>query len=277
MKKNAANSPIGIFDSGVGGLTVLKEIISILPSEDIVYFGDTARVPYGSKSSDTIKRYAIQDSNFLVSRSVKAIVVACNTVSSNAMQILRSGYDIPFIDVLEPNAAFAAEKTRNGRIGVIGTSATIESGAYERKLHSIDKSIRVFQQAAPLLVPLAEENWKDRSVIDAVLESYLKPLMRKNIDTLILGCTHYPVFEQRIRKICRGVRVINSARHTAFTVREILSGSGMLNTKNKKGHTDFYLSDIPRNFSLISRRFLKTDIPAIEKIDIESYQSIAVF
>lgn len=271
MKKSAANNPIGIFDSGVGGLTVLKEIISILPNENIVYFGDTARVPYGSKSSDTIKRYAIQDSNFLVSQGVKAIVVACNTVSSNAMQILRTQYDIPFIDVLEPNAAYAAVKTRNLRIGVIGTSATVESGAYEMKLRSIDKRIKVFQQAAPLLVPLAEENCKDKSVIDAVLESYLKPLTKKNIDTLILGCTHYPVFEHRIKRICRGVTVINSARHTAFTVREILSESGMLNMGNKKGHTDFFLSDIPRNFSLISRRFLKTEIPATEKIDIESY------
>jgi len=177
MKRNASSDPIGIFDSGVGGLTVLKEIVSLLPNENIVYFGDTARVPYGSKSSETIKHYALQDSNFLLSKGVKLIVVACNTVSSNAMSLLKSKFHVPFIDVLEPNAVYASKMTKSNRIGVIGTSATIESKAYVNTINSINSQITVFQKPTPLLVPFAEENWNDNTVIDAVLKSYLRQLL----------------------------------------------------------------------------------------------------
>jgi glutamate racemase len=273
MKRKIQNKPIGIFDSGVGGLTVLKEVLKQLPNENIIYFGDTARVPYGSKSVETIKKFAMQDSSFLKSMDVKMIVVACNTVSSNAMNLLRENFDIPFVDVLLPNAMYASQVTRKKRIGVIGTPATIESGAYSKIIKKFNKSHKVFSLATPLLVPLAEEGLVENKATEIILRDYLKKLIKKDIDTLILGCTHYPLFERKIREISGdNVQVVNSARQTARTVKSMLEDLGMLNSDNKKGDIRFFLSDIPRNFRKIAQRFLKQNIAGeVSKIDIENY------
>lgn len=274
MKKNYQNRPIGIFDSGVGGLTVLKEIVKILPNEDIIYFGDTARVPYGTKSADTIKKFAFQDVNFLLSKNVKIIVVACNTVSSNAMEDLKLKYkNIPFVDVLMPNAIYASQITNNFNIGVIGTPATILSSAYKKSLKRLNPKIKVFSKMTPLLVPLAEEGFTKGQIVDNILKHYLKSLIRKNIDTLILGCTHYPLFEKSISKICgKNISVINSAKHTARTVKNILEDYNIENYENKKGDIQIFLSDIPINFDKILKRFLKIRLShKIEKINIDNF------
>ncbi|MDD3804459.1 MAG: glutamate racemase [bacterium] len=273
MKRKTQSKPIGIFDSGVGGLTVLKEVLKQLPNENIIYFGDTARVPYGSKSVETIRRFALQDSAFLKSMDVKMIVVACNTVSSNAMNLLRENFDVPFVDVLLPNAMYASQVTRKNRIGVIGTPATVESGAYSRIIKKFNPQHKVFSEATPLLVPLAEEGLIESEATEIILKNYLSRLLLKDIDALILGCTHYPLFEKKIKEIAGSeVHVVNSARQTARTVKSMLEDSNMLNCANKKGDVRFFLSDIPRNFKKIAQRFLKQNIAGkVTRIDIESY------
>lgn len=270
--RKTSNRPIGVFDSGVGGLTVVKELIRNMPNEHIVYFGDTARVPYGSKSVKSISHFALQDASFLMTKKVKMIIVACNTVSSNAMPVLTSRFDIPFVDVLKPNGEYAASATKNNRIGIIGTYATIESGAYEKYIKKLNPSAKIFSMPTPLLVPIAEEGWTGTDIAEKVLEKYLKPILTKNIDTLILGCTHYPLFENKIKAITgKSVNIVNSARYTASTVRIILRDTGITSRRATTGKTDFYLSDIPRNFSSIARRFLKQDVCNVKRIDIESY------
>lgn len=266
------NRPIGVFDSGVGGLTVVKELIRHMPNEHIVYFGDTARVPYGPKSVKSISHFALQDAAFLMTRNVKMIIVACNTVSSNAMPALTSKFDIPFVDVLKPNAEYAASATKNNRIGIIGTYATIESGAYEKHIKKFNPSAKMYSMPTPLLVPIAEEGWTGTDIAERVLEKYLKPILSKNIDTLILGCTHYPLFENKIKAITgKSVNIVNSARYTASTVTIMLRDMGIASHSPTTGKTDFYLSDIPRNFSSIAKRFLKQDVCNVKRIDIESF------
>lgn len=273
MKRNQNNLPIGVFDSGVGGLTVVREILRQLPNENVVYFGDTARLPYGTKSSSTITHFAMQDSRFLLSKNVKMIVVACNTVSSNSMHVLRRALDVPLLDVLKPNAELAAHTTKNNRIGIIGTPATIESGSYEKIITKHNKKARVFTLATPLLVPLAEAGWTNKQATFLILDEYIQKLLKKNIDTLILGCTHYPLFESMIKRICTNkVNVINSARETAQTVKLILDEREMANRGKRKGDINFYLSDIPRNFPSITKRFLNSNIKSkFRQIDIEQY------
>ncbi|HAF08313.1 MAG: glutamate racemase [bacterium] len=274
MKKKLQNSPVGIFDSGIGGLTVLKEIRKVLPNEDLIYFGDTARVPYGIKSVATIQKYAIQDVNFLLKKDVKLIVVACNTVSSNAMDILRTKFkNIPFVDVLIPNALYASQITNNLKIGVIGTPATIGSGSYRKVLKRFNPKIKVFSKMTPLLVPLAEEGFLKGEITRLVLKNYLGGLINKNIDTLILGCTHYPLFEKEISKICgKKISIVNSALQTARTVKNILEDNDIENRKETFGNIKIYLSDIPVNFSKTVYKFLKLDLKnGIEKVDIEKY------
>lgn len=266
------NRPIGVFDSGVGGLTVVKELIRHMPNEHIVYFGDTARVPYGPKSVKSISHFALQDAAFLMTRNVKMIIVACNTVSSNAMPALTSKFDIPFVDVLKPNAEYAASATKNNRIGIIGTYATIESGAYEKHIKKFNPSAKMYSMPTPLLVPIAEEGWTGTDIAERVLEKYLKPILSKNIDTLILGCTHYPLFENKIKAITgKSVNIVNSARYTASTVTIMLRDMGIASHSPTTGKTDFYLSDIPRNFSSIAKRFLQQDVCNVKRIDIESF------
>ena len=188
--------PIGVFDSGIGGLTVVKRISSYLPQEDVVYFGDTARVPYGSKSNSTVVEYSLQDARFLISKNVKAIVVACNTASSTALDELKNSFNVPIIGMIEPGSQMAVKETRNKRIGVIGTRATITNQAYSKTIKSIDPHIKVFERACPLFVPLAEEGWINHQATRLIAEEYLEGLKQYDIDTLVLGCTHYPILAE---------------------------------------------------------------------------------
>ena len=263
------SKPIGVFDSGVGGLTVAREILRHLPDETIVYFGDTARVPYGTKSKEAITRFALEDARFLISKDVKMIVVACNSVSSNALGCLKEEFDIPIIGVIEPGARAACEATRNNKVGVIGTSATIESGAYEEAIHRHRRNVDVISAACPLFVPLVEEGWLDEKITVDVAKEYLVPLLEKGIDTLLLGCTHYPLLEQSIAMVTGSeVMLVDSAETTAKEVAE-LSRSGQ---PAEKGHGDrahqFFLSDIPRNFAEIGKRFLGREIEPVHRVDL---------
>ncbi len=277
MKKSSINntnsslseSPIGIFDSGVGGLTVVKEIMKILPFEAIVYFGDTARVPYGTKSKETITRFATEDATFLLDFGVKAIVVACNTASSNSLQYLKENFNIPIIGVIDPVVVYACKKTRNKKIGVIGTTATIESGAYEKRIKEILTGAAVYSKDCPLFVPLAEEGWTDRQATLLIAQEYLKDLLDKGIDTLVLGCTHYPILKDVIQKIIdTHVHLIDSAYSTAIALKELLEKMNLLQKTASTAEPRFFLSDIPRKFSDIAERFLGEKIVKITVVDV---------
>jgi glutamate racemase len=195
------NKPIGIFDSGVGGLTVVKQIFRRLPNEEIVYLGDTARVPYGTKSPETIKRFAVENADFLMKFKVKLIVVACNTVSSTSMDILREKFSIPIVGVIKPGAEKAVQITRNNKVGIIGTYTTVKSKAYEKEIRHFSRDVETVSKACPLFVPLVEEGWLKEEITFSIVKKYLKPLMAKKIDTLILGCTHYPLLKSVISKV----------------------------------------------------------------------------
>ena len=201
MSTSLKEKPIGVFDSGIGGLTVVKHLSAVLPNEHIVYFGDTARVPYGSKSNSTVIEYSIQDTNFLLHKNVKIVVVACNTASSIAISELQNKFSVPVIGVIIPGAQMAVNETVNRRIGVIGTRATIGNQAYSKAIKKIDKDIQVFEKACPLFVPLAEEGWTHHRATHEIAEEYLKELKEKEIDTLVLGCTHYPILSDVIQEV----------------------------------------------------------------------------
>ncbi|GFI60917.1 glutamate racemase [Clostridiales bacterium] len=263
--------PIGIFDSGVGGLTVVKEIVRALPNENTVYFGDTARVPYGDKSKDVVTKYSKQIVRFLLTKNVKAIVAACNTVSSNSLDELRRSYDVPIIGVVEPGVRSVIGATKNKKVGIIGTEATIRSGMYSTLLHEADSSIEVFSKSCPLFVPLAEEGWYDNQVARLTAQMYLNELLCCGIDTLLLGCTHYPLLKQCIGEtIGESVKIVDPAKYTAENIEEILRKEEMLNDGSEKPTSVFYVSDITNKFEKICLKTLKrTYTPA--KIDIESY------
>lgn len=264
------SNPIGVFDSGIGGLTVVKRINSFLPNENIVYFGDTARVPYGTKSNETVTEYALQDANFLVKKNVKLIVVACNTVSSVAMDVLRKKYDIPVIGMIKPGALSAVEATRNGKIGVIGTNATINNKAYSTELKKLDKKLTVIEKACPLFVPLAEEGWIDHKATKLIAEEYLAELRGKGVDTLILGCTHYPILADVIRNVMgKDITLIDSGTAASTIVETHLHGKGLRNVSNLLGFDDFYVSDLPGKFREIAERFLGKRVENISKVDID--------
>ncbi len=263
------NKPIGVFDSGVGGLTVAREILRHLPDETIVYFGDTARVPYGTKSREAITRFALEDARFLVSKDVKMIVVACNSVSSNALGRLKEEFGIPVLGVIEPGARAACRTTRNNKVGVIGTSATIESGAYKEAIHRCSQEVDVISAACPLFVPLVEEGWLDKKITVDVAKEYLVPLLEKGIDTLLLGCTHYPLLERAIAMVTGSeVTLVDSAETTAKEVAELVrSGGPVANGHGERAH-QFFLSDIPRNFTEIGKRFLGREIEPVQRVDL---------
>lgn len=261
------NRPIGIFDSGIGGLTVLKEMRRELPAEDLVYFGDTAHVPYGTKSKETITRFSVDNVTFLQSFDVKAVIVACNTASSLALETLKDRFALPMIGVIEPGAAQALKQTKNGRIGVIGTKATIGSGAYEACLKRIDPSVKVFSEACPLFVPLVEEGWLDGDVASKVAKSYLAPLKNFGIDTLILGCTHYPLLMDTIRKtLGPSVRLVNSAEETAREAKRLLERLKLGRPPARASEMRFYVSDEPEQFRTLGERFLGQSIRAVAKV-----------
>lgn len=263
--------PIGVFDSGIGGLTVVKRLFSTLPKESIVYFGDTARVPYGSKSNQTVVEYSIQDTNFLLSKNVKAVVVACNTASSIAIEELRKRFDVPVIGMIEPGASMAVNQTRNKKIGVIGTRATIGNKAYSNAIKKIDNEIEVFEKACPLFVPLAEEGWTNHRATIEIAEEYLRELRNQEIDTLVLGCTHYPILSDVIQEVIGDdVKLIDSGVASSENVRNEIARIGLETNSAVPGQASFYVSDIPTTFKQVAELFLGQPVDEVIKVDIES-------
>jgi glutamate racemase len=257
--------PIGVFDSGVGGLTVVKALRDLLPNEDIVYLGDTARVPYGPKSAETVQRYALELAQMLMGKNAKALVVACNTVSSVALPVLTKKFPVPVIGVIDPGARAALQATRNRHIGVIGTRATIRSGAYENALRSANSNVRVSSRACPLLVPLIEEGLLDDDVTDQVIERYLEPLLANGIDTLVLGCTHYPLLTGAIaRALKREIALVDSARNCAIAVHEMLDGYSLRASATARGKLHIALTDAADNFLNVARDALQLNFGEIE-------------
>jgi len=259
---------IGVFDSGVGGLTVVKELIRQLPNEDIIYFGDTARVPYGIKSRETVIRFSIENILFLLKHDVKLICVACNTVSSFALPVIKNHFRVPIVGVITPGVREAVYASRNKRVGVIGTRGTINSRAYELEIKQLDPSVKVTAVACPLFVPFAEEGWLGGNVVIDVAKSYLKPLKEAGVDTVILGCTHYPLLKPVIKKVMgEGVELIDSAKQVAIEVKEILASESLCNTKHKGVHK-FYVSDNPEWFKDIAERFLGRVMKDVTKVTV---------
>jgi glutamate racemase len=262
--------PIGIFDSGIGGLTVLKEILFVLPGEDTIYLGDTARVPYGIRSPETVTRYSFENTKFLVSKGIKILVVACNTVSSVSLDAITASLGIPVVGVIGPGAKAAAAATGNGRIGVIGTDATIRSGAYAKAIKALDGSIEVIGLACPLFVPLVEEGWTDGVVAQLTAERYLRNFADKGIDTLVLGCTHYPLLKDVLSRVLGGgVNLIDSAVETAREIERILGALSLCNPDGGKVRK-FYVTDSPEKFVQVGERFLGKRIDCIRKIELDS-------
>lgn len=248
---------IGIFDSGVGGLTVLRELTRALPQEDTIYFGDTARVPYGTKSPDTVIRYSQEIASFLIKRDIKLLVVACNTASAVALPTLRRSLPIPVVGVIEPGAKRAAEVTRSGVVGVIGTSGTIRSSAYSRAIKRLNPDISVLAKPCPLFVPLAEEGWTDNDVTLMTARLYLEELREAQVDTLVLGCTHYPLLKKVIADVMGpDVTLVDSAEETARTVATILQAKNMLRPPAELGNHHYYVTDVPAGFIRVGNRFL---------------------
>lgn len=262
---------IGIFDSGVGGLTVLKEIIKTLPQEDTVYLGDTARVPYGTKSPETVTRYSVEITSFLVSREIKLLVVACNTASAVSLDALQQRFSIPIVGVIEPGARRAASVTRSGRVGVIGTEGTIRSSAYAKAIKRINPEIEVITRACPLFVPLAEEGWVDNQVARLTAESYLNGFKNAGVDTLVLGCTHYPLLKDTIAAtVGDGVQLVDSAEETARTVADILRGSSMIRPASEKGNHHYFVTDVPAGFLKVGNRFLGGALEDVHQVSLEN-------
>jgi len=270
MEKTVAWKAIGIFDSGVGGLTVLKEVVRVLPQEDTIYLGDTARVPYGTKSPETVVRYSRQIARYLFNRDIKLLVVACNTASAVALAALQQEFDIPIVGVIEPGARAAADATRSGKVGVIGTAATVASSAYTKAIKRINPEIEVVTRACPLFVPLAEEGWVDNEVARLAAHSYLDDLKSQGVDTLVLGCTHYPILKKVIAEVMGpAVTLVDSAEQTALTVARILYEQGLLRPKGEKGNHHYYVTDIPAGFIRVGNRFLGGDLGDVYQVSLE--------
>ncbi|MEO0114689.1 MAG: glutamate racemase [candidate division WOR-3 bacterium] len=251
------NAPIGIFDSGIGGLTIVRELKKILPNEDIIYLGDTARVPYGTKSPEVITRFAFEDTRFLINRKVKLIIVACHSVSSVCLPELQKNFSVPILGVIEPGARAALKATKNRRIGVIGTQATITAGTYERVIRALTKNdVEIIAKSTPLFVPLVEEGWLDNEIALLVAETYLRSFRNEGVDTLLLGCTHYPLLKGVIQKVLNNVTLIDAAAATAYEAKKVLTKLGLLITKKRKPEYRFYLSDLTPNFTEVSKQFL---------------------
>ncbi|MDT8322476.1 MAG: glutamate racemase [Bacteroidota bacterium] len=260
---------IGVFDSGIGGLTVVHALMKHLPHENITYFGDTARVPYGSKSAEVVREYAFEDTRFLMQQGVKIIVVACNTVSAVAIDDLKSHFDIPIVGMIQPGAAAACAASRNKRIGVIGTYATIGSASYPRALTRCNNSIASYSAPCPLFVPLAEEGWGEHPVAASVAEEYLAPLRREHIDTLILGCTHYPILRNVIQKAMgQEVMLIDSGEAAAIEVERLLGENDLLNTSTQQPNYAFFVSDVPQKFKQLGEIFLNKSDLRVTKVHL---------
>ena len=267
--------PIGVFDSGLGGLTAVASLRRILPEEDLIYFGDTARVPYGGRSKETILKYARQDVRFLRSFDLKAILIACGTVTTTSLPTLQSENDLPLVGVVEPTCRRAAMVTRSKRVGIIATQASIRSGAYEAVLRRLDPEIQVMGQPCPLFVPLVENGriHPGDVVIETVAREYLTPLLQAGIDTLILGCTHYPLLTEILRAICGpGVELVSAGEESAFELKRLLKAQDLRAREDRKGTASFYVSERGEDFERIASVFLGEDLShAARRIDIDQY------
>lgn len=262
--------PIGVFDSGIGGLTVVKRLGTTLPNENIIYFGDTARVPYGSKSNSTVIEYSIQNTNFLLSKDVKAIIVACNTASSVAIPELKNRFDLPIIGMIEPGASMSLKFSTNKRIGIIGTRATISNKAYSTEIKKMEPAANIYEKSCPLFVPLAEEGWLTHKATYEVAEEYLKEFRKLEIDTMVLGCTHYPVLADVIQEIMgNNVQLIDSGVASAELIKDMLQKHNLLSDSDGRGVQEFYVSDIPQKFREEAELFLGKQIDYVRKVDIE--------
>ena len=271
------NRPIGIFDSGVGGLTVLKEILKLLPFENIIYFGDVGRTPYGGRSKEIITEFTKQDIAFLQEQHVKFIICACNSVASTALPDLKSKYDIEIVGVIEPGAIAATQKTKNGKIGVIGTTATINSNAYASYIHSIDPKLKVFSLACPLFVPLVEEGYQEKEASYMIARDYLSTMKDVGVDTLVLGCTHYPLLKEVIADVMgKKVTLIDSGMETAKESFRIITSKDLLNPSVSKkpqpdGDLKYFVSDVPDKFNAVASRFMGKELKNITRVDISKY------
>jgi glutamate racemase len=268
--------PIGIFDSGVGGLTVLHAVAERLPHENLTYLGDTARVPYGTKSAATVERYAIEDAAFLIEKGIKLLVVACNTASAMARERLRQEFDVPILTVLGPGARMAARTTRNRRVGVIATEATVESGAFVRAIHEANGDIEVVQQACPLFVSLVEEGEIHSPIARLVVEKYLSGLHQHDIDTLVLGCTHYPLLKSVIAAVMgEQVALVDSAAATAAEVENLLRDKQLLNEQITPGTRRFYVTDAARRFQRIAERIFGEPLAYLEAVEVWGHDQLS--
>ncbi len=269
MSGSACDRPIGVFDSGVGGLTVVRALMERLPLESIVYFGDTARVPYGVKSVATIEHFTGQITEFLLQREVKMLIIACNTMAAVAADVVRRlAGEVPVLDVIEAGARAAVASTSSRRIGVIGTPTTINSNAYARRMHELDPSLRVYSQACPLFVPLVEEGWLDHPVTRLTAQEYLRPVLAEEIDSLVLGCTHYPLLKPLLRDVAGpGVRMIDSALTTAEFAAERLQRENLLAAGSRRAAYRYVVTDVPLRFQTIGERFLGRSLGVVERVD----------
>lgn len=269
MKGNAF-CPIGVFDSGLGGLTVLRELIKALPHEEIIYLGDTARVPYGNKSPSTVTRYAFENTGFLLKKSVKLLILACNTASAYSIDAIKTTFSIPSLGVIQPGARAAVQKTRSGKVGVIGTIGTIQSNAYRNAIKSINPGIVVYEKACPLFVPLVEEGWIDNDITEMVAKRYLDVFEGKGIDVLILGCTHYPLLKGIISKVMGpDVELVDSAQETANEAKIMLENLDILKNQDSRGGYNLYVTDVTKQFSTIASIFLgEVDVP-VEQVTLD--------
>jgi len=272
-RRPSRSAPLGVFDSGLGGLTVVRALRERLPAESIVYLGDTARVPYGTRSKDTVIKYALSCSKVLIGRGVKTIVVACNTVSAVALDVLRIELDLPVLGVIEPGARAAALAAGGDVIGVLGTAGTIASGAYPRAVAAASTRAEVIGQAAPLLVPLVEEGWIDGDVPRLAVRRYLEPILARGARVIVLGCTHYPLLREVIEREAealagRPVRIVDSARATADDVAAFLKDRGLLAEGSGKGDLELLVTDLPKTFADVASRFLGEAVPRVKQIDL---------
>lgn len=270
--KKLQKAPIGIFDSGVGGLTVAREIMRQLPNEDIIYFGDTARLPYGSKSKESIIRFSKQIIRFLKSKQVKAIVIACNTATAQALDAVQEEFDTPIIGVIAPGARAAVAETKNKKIGVAATEGTIRSGMYKKIIQEMDPEAEVVGKACPLFVPLVEEGFKDHHITKEVIDIYLNEMKESGIDTMILGCTHYPLLRSAIMEYFgEGVNIVNPAYEAAMDLKQILCEQGIANENNEFNKYEFFVSDAADKFKQFANFVLPYDVKDIQQINIEEY------
>ncbi len=264
---------IGVFDSGVGGLTIVRELLKFLPHESVIYLGDTARVPYGTKSRSTVLKFTTQAIEFFTTKGIKMLLIACNTSSSLALPDLKSEFDFPIYGVIEPGIREALNVTRTGRIGVIGTRATISSNIYQKKLKALNPDVEVFSCPCPLFVPLVEEGWIDDPITYKVARRYLDNLKKEDIDTLILGCTHYPLIKDVIQYVMgKNVALVDSARAFAYEIKEELKKLDLENDSNNNSQYEFYVSDEPEQFKQLGSFFLGKEISSVNRVDLEEYK-----